>query len=249
MIMDKEKRRLRAVMGAAIAGSCIWSLAQTAVAGTLRLAPVQVEVAPNRQFCSLSLSNDGMEPAIVQIRGYGWTKDKEGNDLLDRANGPAVNPAIVNIPTGETRLIRCSLPNRAGPVEESYRLIIDELPSADPAPGTVKTLLRISIPVFRAPAGAAPAVGWSVEKASDGAMRLFIANSGNRHAQISAIILRPRAPQAAPIRVTRGFYLLAGGEAKLLLPSPPPDGIAAVELETTQGRLAALPLMPGKGSD
>lgn len=247
--MKKEKKRTRAIMGAAIAGSCIWTLAQPAVAGTLRLAPVRVEVAPNKQFCSLSLSNDDKEPAIVQIRGYGWTKDKDGNDLLNQANGPAVNPSIVNIPTGETRLIRCSLPGHAGPVEESYRLIIDELPSANPAPGTVKTLLRISIPVFRAPLGATPVVSWSVENNSDGATRLVIANRGNRHAQISAVILHPHAPQAAPVRLTQGFYLLAGGQFKLRLPSPPPGGVAAVELETTQGRLPASPLMPGEGSD
>jgi fimbrial chaperone protein len=249
MIMANERMWLRAIMGAAIVGSCMWALTLTATAATLRLAPVRIEVAPNKQFCSLSVSNDGKEPAIVQIRGYGWTKDKDGNDLLDHASGPAVNPSIVNIPAGETRLIRCSLPNRAGPVEESYRLIIDELPGANPAPGTVKTLLRISIPLFRAPAGAAPAPAWSMEKAGDGATWLVVANRGNRHAQVSALILHPHGPQTTPVRVAQAFYLLAGGQAKLLLPSPPPSGIAAVELETTQGRLPASPLSAGKGAD
>ena len=251
--MKKERNSLRAALAAAMAGSCLWTLAPVADAnaGTLRIAPVRVEVAPTKQFCSLSLSNDGTEAENVQIRGYGWMKDGDGNDLLDRENGPAINPSIVSIPTGETRLIRCSLPDHAGPVEESYRLIIDELPAANPAPGTVKTLLRISIPVFRTPAGAAPAIDWSARTASDGTAILSLANHGNRHAQISAIILHPQAPQAAPVRLTKGFYLLAGGQAKLPLPPSPPGGIAAVWLETTQGRLPASPHMPDprKGSD
>ncbi len=223
--------------------------ASGALAGTLRIAPVRVEVAPKKQFCSLSLSNDGAEPAIVQIRGYGWSRDDDGNDLLDQANGPAVNPSIVTIPTGETRLIRCSLPNKAGPVEESYRLVMDELPGANPAPGTIRTLLRISIPVFRAPVGAAPAMGWSVEKGHGGATRLTLVNRGNRHAQILAVILRPEASRAEPVRLARGFYLLAGGRVALPLPTPAAGGVAAVELETTQGRLAASPIVPADGDD
>lgn len=249
--MKMGKKSLRAIMAAAIAGSCALLPSTGALAGTLRIAPVRVEVGPKKQFCSLSLSNDGAEPANVQIRGYGWTRDGDGNDLLDRDSGPAVNPSIVSIPTGETRLIRCSLPDRAGPVEESYRLIIDELPGANPEPGTVKTLLRISIPVFRAPANAAPVVHWSAAKASDGSPQLSFANNGNRHTQIAAVVLHPQASHAAPIRLTRGFYLLAGGQARLPLPSSPPGGIASVELETTQGRLSASPLIPvsGRASD
>jgi P pilus assembly protein, chaperone PapD len=213
--------------------------APAAIAGTLRVAPVRVEVAPNKQFCSLSLSNDGAEPATMQIRGYGWTRDRAGNDLLDQAGGPTVNPSIIAIPAGETRLVRCSLPNRPSAVEESYRLIIDELPGIDPAPGTIRTLLRISIPVFRAPAGASPSIGWAVEPGREGAGRLVISNRGNRHSQVLAIILHPKASKAEPVRLTRGFYLLPGGEAELPLPSLTAGDIAAVEVETAQGRLPA----------
>lgn len=223
--------------------------APAAIAGTLRVAPVRVEVAPNKQFCSLSLSNDGAEPATMQIRGYGWTRDRAGNDLLDQAGGPTVNPSIIAIPAGETRLVRCSLPNRPSAVEESYRLIIDELPGIDPAPGTVRTLLRISIPVFRAPGMAAPAIGWSVERNREGAGRLILSNRGNRHGQILAIILHSKTSKAEPVRMTRGFYLLAGGEAELPLPDGMADGLAAVEVETTGGRLSAMPTDPNRLKD
>jgi len=229
--------------------ACAPLLAPAAFAGTLRVAPVRVEVAPNKQFCSLSLSNDSAEPATLQIRGYGWTRDRAGNDLLDQASGPAVNPSIIAIPAGETRLIRCSLPNRSGAVEESYRLIIDELPGIDPAPGTVRTLLRISIPVFRAPGMAAPAIGWSVERNREGAGRLILSNRGNRHGQILAIILHSKTSKAEPVRMTRGFYLLAGGEAELPLPDRMADGLAAVEVETTGGRLSAMPTDPNRLKD
>lgn len=231
-------RTSRAVLFAMLA-ACLPFHAPAAIAGTLRVAPVRVEVAPNKQFCSLSLSNDGAEPTTMQIRGYGWTRDRAGNDLLDQASGPTVNPSIIAIPAGETRLVRCSLPNRPGAVEESYRLIIDELPGIDPVPGTVRTLLRISIPVFRAPAGAAPSIGWAVEPGREGAGKLVISNGGSRHSQILAIILHPKASKAEPIRLTRGFYLLPGGEAELPLPPLSAGDIATVEVETAQGRLPA----------
>ena len=229
-------RTSRTVLLAMLA-ACLPFHAPAAIAVTLRVAPVRVEVAPNKQFCSLSLSNDSANPATMQIRGYGWTRDRVGNDLLDQASGPTVNPSIIAIPAGQTRLVRCSLPNRPSAVEESYRLIIDELPGIDPAPGTVRTLLRISIPVFRAPAGASPAIHWAVEPGREGTGRLVISNRGDRHSQILAIILHPKAAKAEPVRLTRGFYLLAGGEAELALPSLTAGDIAAVEVETAQGRL------------
>lgn len=244
-----EKRR-HIIAGAAVTGLLAWVPLQTsiAIAGTLRVAPVRVEVAANKQFCSLSLSNDSPEPAHVQIRGYSWVRDRDGNDLLDQASGPTINPSIAAIPAGETRLIRCSLPNRSGPVEESYRLLIDELPDVNPAPGTVRTLLRISIPLFRAPTAAAPAIDWSVEK-RDGTAKLLLANRGSRHAQILSVVLRRNSSKAEPVRLTHSFYLLAGGTAELPLPSLTVDGISAVELETAQGRLATAPSIPGQGKD
>lgn len=233
------------MLGLAIAGMCAALLAGIAPAdaAALRILPVRIEVAPDKQFCALSIANDDSNPTTVQIRGFGWTKDVDGRDQLDPDTGPSINPAIVSIPGGETRLIRCSLPvKKLGTREESYRLVIDELPTAAVAPGTVRSLLRISIPVFRTPPKAVAAVGWALVTGADGKSRLSLANQGARHAQILAVRLRAVAPGDEPVKLTQAFYLLAGGRIELPIESSGGGRIAGVELETVDGMLRAFPV-------
>lgn len=227
--------------GFALCASVALVLAGPVQAGALRILPVRVEVAPGKQFCALSLANDAPVPVTVQVRGYGWSKDADNADLLDPANGPLVNPAIVTIAAGESQLIRCSLPGTSGGREETYRLIVDERPTMAAPPGTIRALLRLSIPVFRAPAAAQPVLGWEVLKAPDGSRELVLTNSGGRHAQITAVTLRSRGGQTESVALASGFYLLAGGRVALPLAALPSGGIGAVEVETAAGHLAAAP--------
>jgi len=231
---------------AAIGLCALFGMAQAVDAATLRILPVRIEMAADKQFCSLTISNDDATPATVQIRGFGWRKDANGVDQLDPVDGPVVNPSIVSIPGRASRLVRCSLPAHTGPREESYRLIIDELPTATTVPGTVRALLRISMPIFRAPPGAAPALRWSAAKVADGGWMLSLFNQGDRHVQVTGVTLRAAAGGDVVARVDRGFYLLAGG--RIDLPVQPPGGraVTTVQVETAQGPLTARPAASGQ---
>lgn len=211
-----------------------------AQAGSLRVMPVRVEVAAGRQFCSLTLGNDAARPMAVQVRGFAWTRDENGADTLDPANGPVVNPAITTIPPGGSRLVRCSLPATpsGSASEQQWRLIVDELPStsSDSAPGTVQTLLRLSVPVFRTPEGAQPELAWSVTGSEEGGRALRIINSGKRRAQVLRVVVRLRDGREVPFE--RGFYLLADGAVSLPLPAGTGASVASVVAETDLGSLA-----------
>ncbi|KEQ52685.1 molecular chaperone [Sphingobium chlorophenolicum] len=226
------------IFGILAVGLCalLSATATPAEAAALRVLPVRIELAADKQFCALTVANDDAAATTIQIRGYGWRKDGEGNDRLDPDAGPAVNPSIVSIPAGETRLIRCSLPAGGGGREESYRLVIDELPTGPVAPGMLRTLLRISIPLFRAPAGAAPMLDWAMVKGGGGQPRIAIANRGDRHVQVAGVSLYPSGSGKAAT-LERGFYLLAGG--RIELPLETPAAIARVEVQTTKGTLVA----------
>ena len=231
---------------AAIGLCALCGTAPAVNAATLRILPVRIEMAAEKQFCSLTIANDDATPATVQIRGFGWRKDASGADQLDPADGPVVNPSILSIPGGASRLVRCSLPARSGPREESYRLIIDELPTATSAPGTVRALLRISMPLFRAPSAAAPLLRWSAAKVADGRWTLSLFNQGDRHVRVTAVNLRAAEGGGAIAHIDRGFYLLAGGRIDLPVEFPDGRAVAAVQVETTQGPLAASPAAAGQ---
>ena len=89
------------------------------------------------------------------------------------------------------RLVRVSKQPVAA--EESYRLLIDELPDQK-AQGNrvINLILRYSIPVFffRPDAGAAK-LKWSVEQ-RDGKLRVSAANDGDRHVRLAGLNIRDR---------------------------------------------------------
>lgn len=202
--------------------------APIALASSLSVLPVRVEVAAGKQFCSLMIGNDGTEAVTVQVRGLRWYQRADGSDALDESQRIAVNPSIVTIPAGKEKLVRCSLPQQTGPVETTYRMIVSELPRPQTKPGTLQALLQLSIPVFRSSPGASPSLHWSAT--DDG--RLTITNTGLRHARVDRLVLRGAAEE--PVEALGGFYLLAG--ASRVIPTlMPVKAVTAIEAITEDG--------------
>lgn len=203
------------------------------------MTPIRVDVAPDKRFCALNVANDSEGPVSVQVRGYRWSRDG-GTDKLEPAPGLTINPTIVTLGNGETGLIRCSLPPPEGAMEETWRLILDELHTSDTvsAPGEIRTLLRISVPVFRAPTGAGPELDWAERESETGEGRvLTIGNRGGRHVRVVGVDFTAASGQQ--VHLDQGGYILAGGRLDVPLPSSH-AAITEVEVETDQGPLAVI---------
>jgi fimbrial chaperone protein len=191
--------------------------------------PVRVDVAADRRFCALTLGNDAERPVTVQVRGFAWTRDETGADILTPDPGFMVNPGIATIAPHGNRLVRCSLPapETSPAAERQWRLIVDELPDpALAAPGVVQTLLRISVPVFRGDAKAAPRLAASL---AHGVLRL--ANHGTAHIKALSVSLKGVGPS---VTVERTFYLLAGGVQAVPFGAVP-TGASAVHVRAEEG--------------
>lgn len=231
----------------AIAAITLTGIAETVHAGSLRIMPIRVEAPPDARFCSLTIANDEDEPVSVQVRGYGWSKDTNGIDVLTEDTGFQVNPTILTLGAKEQRLVRCSLPPRYGQAEQTWRLLIDELPRPGPSPGGIRTLLRISLPVFRAPAGAAPDLVWSMGETTTGGVErpaLVIENRGSRHTQVLSLELM-FAQSGKGDTIAGSFYILAGGRAAVVLPDALAGAPITVRASTPDG---PLDLRSGAGS-
>ncbi|MGF7155740.1 fimbrial biogenesis chaperone [Novosphingobium gossypii] len=207
------------------------SVATPARAGAISVMPVRVSVAPTARFCSLTVGNDSDRPVTVQVRGFAWSRDEGGADILTPDEGFVVNPPMATIAPHATRLVRCSLPaGSAGGREKTWRLIVDELPDpAQATPGVVQTLLRLSVPVFRGDANVAPQFTASL----DGDV-LRIANTGTGHARVTRLTLEG---DGAPVVLDRTFYLLAGGVQRVPAANLP-LGLAKVRVRAEEGDFA-----------
>jgi len=194
------------------------ALGGVARASSLRVSPVGLELAGGQAAATITLRNDDTAPANVQIRVFRWTQ-ATGEDRLEPAEDLVVSPPIAALEASSERVVRIVRISAAPQAEESYRLIIDELP---PPPGEasrrVRLLTRHSIPVFLGSGGhAAPRVAWRARVEGD-TVTLVGRNTGGRRLRISNA--RLAGADGAPLAVHPGLlgYVLARSEMMWRLP-------------------------------
>ncbi|MBB3257304.1 fimbrial chaperone protein [Paraburkholderia bannensis] len=189
----------------AVAAALLWSAG--AVAATLQISPVTIEFSAAEVATGLTLRNPGDAPLYGQVRVFEWS-EAHGDDVLTPTGDVIASPPLIEIaPHSDqlVRLVRAKAPGAPGTppqgasggggaeaLEQSYRILIDELP----APGTpgaegVTIRLRYSVPVFVDAAGAGiarPLLAWRLVHEPQG-YALRADNSGTRRAQIAAVSL------------------------------------------------------------
>ncbi|RQS57485.1 MULTISPECIES: molecular chaperone [unclassified Burkholderia] len=196
----------------ALVALCVASACAAASAATLQIMPVTIELPPSAAAASMTLSNPGGQPIYGQVRAYRWTQEN-GDDVMTPTDALAASPPLLQIGANAEQLIRLVRTGRGAPAaEESYRVLIDELPSpGTPVENGITIRLRYSVPVFVEPEGAraAPRLDWRVERDGSGT-RLAVANRGEHRAQIAAVRLVDA--RGTVHDVTRGLlgYALAG---------------------------------------
>ncbi|MCP1120132.1 fimbrial biogenesis chaperone [Robbsia andropogonis] len=124
------------------AGGQAWS-------ASLQISPVTVEFDTQTNAVGLTLRNPGDQPLYGQVRVFSWNQS-EGQDALSATDDLIASPPLIQIAPRSEQLVRLVRRNvRASATEQSYRLLIDELPTPSDTPsGGVTIRLRYSVPVF-----------------------------------------------------------------------------------------------------
>jgi len=199
-------------------------------AAGLQVAPVTLTLQPAQQADGLWLSNTGGMPMNAQVRVFRWTQ-ADGQEKLEPTRALIVSPPMLQLPAEGRQLVRVirSGPPPSGMAEESYRVLIDELPLAETAPpsssqalpppqsppGAAKGLnfvMQHSLPIFISPAGAAPnppQLTWKLLRQGAQAV-LEVANSGGTHAQLAGLVFTDAAGRQTPVHQGLLGYVLPG---------------------------------------
>ncbi|SAK39847.1 P pilus assembly protein chaperone PapD-like protein [Caballeronia temeraria] len=214
-------------------------------AASLQISPVTIQLTGAENGKVINLSNEGDEPIHAQVRTFVWDQDDE-KDKLTPTREIIASPPIAEVPAGGTQVIRVIRASMAPvPQERAYRLLIDELPpEGAPAGSNVQFRFRYSVPLFISSAGEMekPKLQWSIVE-KNGKPYLRVMNSGEVHAQLSAVTLRS---DATTIPVSPGLlgYVLPGRMRAWMLPDTaralhgkPADVAATVNGAPVTGRL------------
>lgn len=205
--------------------------AGSARAGQLSVNPVTIHLDSSIASEMLVLRNTGTIEARYQISAFSWSEPPRGEPLLKPTTDVAVFPPVLSIAPGESRNVRVgALVAAAGPLERTYRLILEELPPAVKGNG-VTFLNKISIPIFFAPQAARQATSVAFAGKSSFTLR----NDGTVH--LKAREVRAKALDAGGSVLAQkswpGWYVLAGGERIYTMPVPPKSCASVRTLDVT----------------
>ena len=125
----------------------------SAWAASLQVAPISLKFSTTENAKEIWLTNTSSQPIRAQTRVQEWVQ-KDGQDVLTATKNIVASPMVTEIPAGEKQLIRViKIVNLPQSQEQTYRLIIDELPSTklqEDRTG-LQLLLQYSVPVFFQP--------------------------------------------------------------------------------------------------
>ena len=165
------------------AALCASVTAAPAVAGTLQVNPVLVQIGGDRRTATVTVRNEESVPVAIRAYPLAWSQP-EGQDRYEDGAPVIVSPPIFTIPPGGTQLVRVGLRNpAAGP--QAYRLIIEEVPEATPAEG-IRVALRLNLPLYAGiDAGDAAQLRWAAERQADGGWLVSAENPGPGYVRLS----------------------------------------------------------------
>ena len=184
-----------------------WGASAEGLATSLSVAPTRVDLATDARSGSVNLDNTGDQATTVQVQTFAW---RHGNSIesLEPTRGLLAVPAVFNLPAGGRQVIRvASREEVPADVETAYRMVITEVPSTGPDTAAgIRFALRLSLPVFITPRGAAPVPVW--ELSADG-RGLDVRNDGNAHLHVRGFVIRDQQSGRILTNVDSPSYVLA----------------------------------------
>jgi fimbrial chaperone protein len=218
-------------------------------AQSLEVAPVRIEMAPGQMTTTILVTNRGKESTGVQARVFAW-KQSGNDDQLTATKDVLISPPIAELQAGQTQLIRILRRKPAAATEATYRILIDQIPpAAAPTANGVRIALRLSLPIFVAPAQRAEQnLEWRVVSADGIEAELVARNRGARHVRVSDLSLS--GPTGVALTASGSPYVLPGAERRWRLKGKFEGLRTGATLRLTgasdEGRIEAAPvLVPG----
>jgi len=229
---------MRSIRCAATAAARLTALSAALAAGmpahgaNLQISPVSISFQPGQNAAGIQLQNNGDTPLYGQVRVYAWDQ-RDGVDALSPTTHLVASPPVIEVAANSTQTIRlvrrAVAPGQAaaGAAEQTYRILIDEVPRGDSQQGNVAIRLQYSVPAFVLPADgqAAPRLEWStLQRGGHWHLRAF--NAGTLHAQIGATSVRIGARD---VELSKGLlgYALPGRAREWQLPPDVAAGLPA----------------------
>jgi fimbrial chaperone protein len=212
-------------------------------ASSVLIWPIDPVLEADQQASALWLENRGTETANLQIRVFCWSQNGYEEQYQNQRDVIG-SPPVAKIEPGQKQLVRLTRTKDVPPGQElAYRIIIDEIPSAQPpsaeggkTAAAIRFQMRYSVPLFAYGAGlwskedstrqrdpkgiGLPQLTWRTV-AVDGRPYVEVRNQGAVHARLTDVAIK-QGGQNKPLAEGLLGYVLPGAVMRW----PAPGGLA-----------------------
>ena len=206
--------RVARVLSTAVA-LVIFTTSNAGAQTTFSIDPLMVELDGVNRNGVLTITNTSAKELRFEIKAFAWDQRRpDGAMQLAPTADVLVFPQLLTLKPKSTQRVRVGTDAPQGPVEKSYRLMIEELPAAtSPAQGTkVAVRTRIGVPVFLAPVKSVRSGRMDPVTVTRGVVSIPLTNTGSIHAMVDEVSVRGMAAADSPVfeEALKGWYVLAG---------------------------------------
>jgi len=190
-------------------------------AGALRVAPTRLDMPQDQRAVSLTVTNTGGGPTLLQVEVKHWSQET-GADDYSVANDLIVSPPIFTLDAGAEQVVRIGRRNGSLPTaERTWRLFVQEVPTAENAnPRELNVVLRIGVPIFATPPDAPPPeLEWHLSCQDTFSPVLLASNHGGKAVRFDELTVRASGAE----HTERAIYVLTGATRALPLNDLPPS--------------------------
>ena len=239
--MSANVTHLMARLGCVGLGLVLVAQAEPSLAGTFSTSLTRVALSASAPTAVLRLRNEGTATLRLQVSAFSWQQTSSGEMRLTPTTDVAFFPALLTIEAGKERKVRIGTTAGFGSTERPYRIFLDELPGAGPAPRGIRMRTRVSLPVFVGGAGAAAKVEIDDVRLRGATLSFSLRNLGAAHLPPGELVVSAIGTGGSTVVSNRvkSWYVLPGGERvhEIVIPS---DACARIRRVVVAGQFASL---------
>ena len=184
------------------------------MAGIFSVTPVRIYMASNERASAVTVTNDGDEELVMQSDIYDWTQNPDGKDVLTLSEDMILSPPILRMAPRSHQVLRLiSLNARSKDRQQTYRMIIRQVPEAKPSKANMQLQIAyaFSIPIFITPPSATAKLECVLNKAVPDIAKAICQNAGTATAHTTAIQISSTSGESMA-RHDSAAYILPGAQ-------------------------------------
>jgi len=198
-----------------------------AEAATFRVSPIRLSLNARSTSGLLTISNESDEILRFQLAAFRWSQGATGEMELEPTEDIVLFPRLLTLEPHRERKIRVGAAVAFAVSERTYRVFVEELPSAESVNpvagrGGVSVLTRMGVPIFLQPSRTQAGGAIADAIVEEGRLRFEVRNNGNVHLMLEAVNLRGIGDGGETVldKQVEGWYVLAGGVRQFDLALP-----------------------------